>query len=112
MVERDRFEKQFGVGWLSVYRYAREGQVSLGEIADKVISSLARTLRDGGGIPAFDDIARIVTQGRELGVLAAFGDLDDLAELPPAHQDRDRVRRWRGDDRGPGHQPGPRGCHR
>ena len=45
MVERDRFEKQFGAGWRSAYRYAREGQVSLGEIADKLVGSLARTLR-------------------------------------------------------------------
>ena len=86
MVERDRFEKQFGTGWRSAYRYAREGQVSPGEIADKLIGSLARTLREHGGIPAFDDVARIVPQGRELGVLAAFGALDDLAELQGGHR--------------------------
>ena len=86
MVERDRFEKQFGAGWLSAYRYAREGQVSLGGIADKLVASLARTLREHGGIPAFDDIARIVTQGRELGVISAFGTLDDLAELQGGHR--------------------------
>ena len=86
MVERDRFEKQFGAGWLSTYRYAREGQVSPGGIADKLISSLAGTLRKHGGIPAFDDIARILTHGRELGVLPAFGALDDLAELQGGHR--------------------------
>ena len=86
MVERDRFEKQFGAGWLSAYRYAREGQVSLGGIADKLISSLSKTLRERGGIPSFDDIARIATQGRELGVLSAFGALDDLAELQGGHR--------------------------
>ena len=86
MVERDRFEKQFGAGWCSAYRYAREGQVSSGEIADKLVSGLAKTLREHGGIPAFDDIARLVTQGRELGVLAAFGGLDDLAELQGGHR--------------------------
>ena len=86
MVERDRFEKQFGAGWRSAYRYAREGQVSLGEIADKLIGTLARVLREHGGIPAFSDIARIVTQGTELDVLAAFGALDDLAELQSGHR--------------------------
>ena len=86
MVERDRFEKQFGAGWRSAYRYAREGQVSLGEIADKLVGSLARTLRERGGIPAFPDIARIVTQGGDLGVLAAFGALDDIAELQGGHR--------------------------
>ena len=86
MVERDRFEKQFGAGWLSAYRYAREGHVSLGGIADKLVGSLARTLRECGGIPAFPDIARIVTHGRELGLLAAFGALDDLAEVQDGHR--------------------------
>ena len=86
MVERDRFEKQFGAGWRSAYRYAREGQVSSGEIADKLVGSLASTLRKHGGIPAFDDIARLVAQGRELGVLAAFGALDDLVELQGGHR--------------------------
>lgn len=57
-----------------------------GGIADKLIGSLARTLRERGGIPSFDDIARIVAQGRELGVLAAFGALDDLGELQGGHR--------------------------
>ena len=86
MVERDRFEKQFRAGWLSAFRYARDRQVSSGEITDKLVSSLAKTLREHGGILAFDDIARLVTQGRELGVLAAFGGLDDLAELQGGHR--------------------------
>ena len=86
MVERDRFEKQFGAGWRSAFRYAREGQVSSREIADKLISSLAKALREHGGIPAFDDIARIVIQEKELGVLAASGALDDLAELEGGHR--------------------------
>ena len=60
MVERDRFERQFGAGWLSAYQYAREGQVSPDGIADKLVASLAKTLREHGGIPAFPEIARIV----------------------------------------------------
>ena len=86
MVERDRFEKQFGAGWRSAFRYAREGQVSTEGIADKLVSSLAKALREEGGIPALSDIARILTQARELGVLAAFGALDDFAELQNGHR--------------------------
>ena len=86
MVERDRFEKQFGAGWRSAYQYAREGQVPLGEIADKLVGSLAKTLRELGGMPAFPDMARILVQGKELGILSAFGSLDDFAERQDGHR--------------------------
>ena len=36
MVERDRFEKQFGPGWLAAYRYVRESNASLEEVSDKL----------------------------------------------------------------------------
>ena len=86
MVERDRFEKQFGAGWRSAYRYARDGQVSPEALADKLVTSLARALREQGGIPAFSDIVRILTTARELGVLPAFSALDDFAELENGHR--------------------------
>ena len=86
MVERDRFEKQFGAGWLSAYRYAREGKVPLEGICDKLASTLSKTLRENGGIPAFDEMARILTQGRGLDLMAAFGALDDLAEQENGHR--------------------------
>ena len=86
MVERDRFEKQFGAGWRSAYRYAREGNVPLEGICDKLVSALSKTLRKDGGIPAFDEMAHILTHGRSLGLMAAFGALDDLAERENGHR--------------------------
>ena len=86
MVERDRFEKQFGAGWRSAYQYAREGQIPHAGIADKLVASLAKALREYGGIPASPEMARILSQGRDLGVLSAFGALDDFAELENGHR--------------------------
>ena len=85
MVERDRFEKQFGAGWLSAYRYARDGHVPLESICDKLVSALSKTLRNSGGIPAFDEIAHILTAGRSLDLMAAFDALDDLGERENGH---------------------------
>ena len=86
MVERDRFEKQFGAGWLSAYRYAREGNVPLAGICDKLVSALSKTLRENGGIPAFGEMAHILTQGSGLDLMAAFGALDDLVERENGHR--------------------------
>ena len=86
VVERDRFEKQLGAGWLSAYQYAREGHASSEEISDKLVSTLSKTLRENGGIPAFDEMARILTEGRGCELLAAFGALDGLAEGEDGHR--------------------------
>ena len=86
MVERDRFEKQFGAGWRSAYRYAREGNVPLEGICDKLVSALSKTLREDGGSPAFDEMVSILTEGRGLDLMAAFGALDDLAEGENGHR--------------------------
>ena len=85
MVERDRFEKQFRAGWLGAYRYAREGNVPLEAICDKLVSTLSRTLRDNGGIPAFDEMAHVLAEGRGRDLMAAFGALDDLREGEDGH---------------------------
>ena len=86
MVERDRFEKGFGAGWLSAYRYVREGRASPEEICDKLSSKLSKTLRENDGIPAFDEMARILTEGRGHGLMAAFGALDGLTEGEDGHR--------------------------
>ena len=86
MVERDRFENQFGGGWLSAYRYAREGHASPEEICDKLSSTLSKTLRQSGGIPAFDEMACILTEGRGRDLMAAFGALDGLVEGEDGHR--------------------------
>ena len=85
MVERDRFEKQFGPGWRSAYRYAREGNVPLEGICDKLVYALAQTLRENGGIPAFDEMAHILAEGRDRDLMPAFGALDDLREREDGH---------------------------
>ena len=86
MVERDRFEKQLGAGWRSAYRYACEGKVALVGICDKLASTLAKTLREDGGIPAFGEMAHVLTQGRSLDLMAAFVALDDLVERENGHR--------------------------
>ena len=86
MVERDRFENQFGRGWLSAYRYAREGHASPEEICDKLSSTLSKTLRQSGGIPAFDEMARILTEWGGRDLMAAFGALDGLVEGEDGHR--------------------------
>ena len=85
MVERDRFENQFGAGWRSAYQYAREGNVPLESNCDKLVSALSKTLREKGGIPAFDEITHVLTTGRGLDLLAAFAALDDLGERENGH---------------------------
>lgn len=86
MVERDRFEKQFGGGWGNAYRYAREGLASQEDICDKLVSTLSRTLRQSTGIPAFDEMASVLAEGRGHGLMAAFGALDDLVEGKDGHR--------------------------
>ena len=86
MVERDRFEKQLGAGWRSAYRYARDEKVPLEDICDKLASTLAKTLRENGGIPAFGEMAHVLTQGRSLDLMAAFVALDDLVERENGHR--------------------------
>ena len=86
MVERDHFENQFGAGWLSAYRYDREGHASPEEICDKLSSTLSKTLRQSGGIPAFDEMARILAERRGRDLLAAFGALDGLVEGEDGHR--------------------------
>jgi hypothetical protein len=86
VVERDRFERQFGAGWLSAYRYAREGHASPEEICDKLSSTLSKTLREVNGVPAFDEMARILSDGRGRDLMAAFGALDGLTEGEDGHR--------------------------
>ncbi len=86
MVERDRFEKRFGAGWLSAYQYAREDRASPGEICDKLVSTLSRTLRQSAGVPAFDEMASVLAEGRGHSLMAAFGALDGLVEGEDGHR--------------------------
>ena len=85
MVERDRFEKQFGPGWLAAYRYARDGNATTEEICDKLVTALSRVLRRNGGVPSLDEIAGVLAEAREVGVMAAFDALDSVVQVEDGH---------------------------
>ena len=80
MVERDRFERKFGPGWLAAYRYARDGIASTDEICDKLVTALSRVLRQNGGVPGFDEMVGILVGATESGVMAAFDALDGVVQ--------------------------------
>ena len=86
MAERDRFEKRFGAGWLSAYRYGREGMASIEEICDKLIQSLAKTLREQHGIPNFEDLAHVISHSDPSGLLDAFAALDEIVRNNEGHR--------------------------
>jgi len=60
MAEGDRFERAFGAGWRSAYRRAREGIAPPAEVADKLVTALAKMLRERGGVPGFRDLEEVV----------------------------------------------------
>ena len=60
MAEGDRFERAFGAGWLGAYRLARNGAAPPAEVADKLVTALAKKLRDRGGVPGFGEMVETV----------------------------------------------------
>ena len=86
MVERDRFEKQFGPGWLTAYRYVREGNASLEEVCDKLTTALTKTLRDKDAVPLLHRMVQVLTDARETGLLASFATLDAIVEEQEGHR--------------------------
>ena len=85
MVERDRFERKFGPGWLAAYRYARDGVASTDEICDKLVTALSRALRQNGGVPGSDEIVGILVGATKSGVMAAFDALDGVVQAEDGH---------------------------
>ena len=83
MPEGDRFEKVFRAGWRGAYSLAREGVATPAEIADKCVSTLAKTLRERDGVPGFREIEEIVqnaTSGMRLQANGAVGDAESLID--------------------------------
>ena len=78
MPEGDRFEKQFRAGWVGAARYIRDGKASVEETGDKLTKTLAKRLRDCGGVPGLDDMVKIVTGNESLSLLDSFNALDDI----------------------------------
>ena len=85
MPELDRFERTFQPGWRSAYQHAREGKASVEEIGDKLVKTLAKTLRSSEGVPGLPAMAGIVAAGDGVSILEQFNALDDIV--------RDRVHR-------------------
>lgn len=85
MPELDRFERIFQPGWRSAYQHAREGKASVEEIGDKLVKTLAKTLRSSEGVPGLPAMAGIVAAGDGVSILEQFNALDDIV--------RDRVHR-------------------
>ena len=76
--ELDRFERTFQAGWRVAYRHAREGVASDGEIGDKLVKTLAKTLRERDGIPGLPAMIAIVTGTDRASLLELFGALDGI----------------------------------
>lgn len=65
MAEEDRFETAFQPVWRAAYRLVRQGIATPDEVTDKLISSLAKTLRQGKGIPGLQDIYKVIEKRAE-----------------------------------------------
>ncbi len=73
MPDLDRFERTFQVGgWRGAYRLARERVASTEEVGDKLVKSLAKTLRANGGVPELPAMAEIVESSNGTSLLERF----------------------------------------
>ena len=86
MPELDRFERIFGAGWRAAYRYAREGVASVEEVGDKLVKSLAKTLRENGGVPGLQAMAEIVAAADGASLLERFSALDAIVQDEGGHR--------------------------
>ena len=86
MPELDRFEKTLRPGWRVAYRYSREGIATKEEIGDKLIKTLAKTLREGEGLPGLHAMVAVVAGTREDSLLDAFEALDDIVREHSGHR--------------------------
>ncbi len=79
MPELDRFERAFAAGWRKAYRRARMEGTSLEEVADILTGALSKELRDGGGVPGFREMERVVEEMVQ-GSAVGFGSAGQEAE--------------------------------
>lgn len=86
MPEGDRFERSFKAGWRSAIRLVREGVGSEDEVADKLVASLAETLRDEKGVPCFPEMLRVITKGETRSLLDSFNDMDEIVRDSEGHR--------------------------
>ena len=86
MPELDRFERSFAAGWRAAYKWAREGTASDAEISDKLIGSLARTLRERGGIPGLRELSEVVANRREASLEDSFDSIERIVRGQEGHR--------------------------
>ena len=86
MREGDRFERSLGAGWRSAFRYAAGEVASEQEIEDKLMGSLAKTLRENGGVPGNDAITRTIVGADAASLMESFGALDGIVQDKGGHR--------------------------
>ena len=85
MPEGDRFERKFQRVWIEAARYLRDDSVSVEETSDKLTKTLAKRLRDDGGVPGFDEMLRTVGSGH-VDLLHMFETLDEIVKNHDGHR--------------------------
>jgi hypothetical protein len=91
MAEGDRFERAFGAGWRSAYRWAREGVAPTAEVADKLVTALAKTLREMSGVPGLREMEEVVGNAARRLTLRSSGVEEEAAILIESFNALDRV---------------------
>lgn len=86
MAELDRFEKSFTAGWRAAYNYARGGTASDGEVSDKLAKSLAKNLREQGGVPGFREMSAVIATGLGSPLDEPFAALDRIVRDQQGHR--------------------------
>ena len=86
MAERDRFEKGLGAGWLSAFRWSRDGTASTEEIANRLVKTLAKDLRTESGIPRLEDFLAILENSSPASLLDCFDALDRIVLAESGHR--------------------------
>ena len=86
MAELDRFERSFSAGWRAAYKYARGGTASDSEVSDKLMKSLARTLREHQGVPGLREMRKVIASGLGSPLDGPFAALDRIVRDHHGHR--------------------------
>ncbi len=86
MAELDRFDKTFTAGWRAAFNYARGGTASDREVGDKLMKSLAKTLREQGGVPGLREMSEVVVSGLGSPLDEHFAALDRIVRNHHGHR--------------------------
>ena len=86
MAELDRFEKSFPARWRAAYNYARSGAASDGEVSDKLMKSLAKTLREQEGVPGLREMSEVIAGGLSSPLDEPFTALDRIVRDHDGHR--------------------------